>query len=107
MTDQYLIQKDKGDVTSQPPGQLQPFTASFFNMPFIRYSMTRTRLSSDGTNTHIEAEEHRYENGTLDSRYFEGTLAGNPMAMMTRIMEQQMNWFFKSISFFMPKSLKP
>lgn len=97
-----IVEKTKNDVTVQAPHPVQSFVSGFFPLPFIRFSMSRTSMFSDGQNTHIEAEEHRFENGKLDSNYFEGTLAGDYMKQVNALMEQQMSLFFKTFNLFLP-----
>ena len=94
--------RQNDEVTIQDSRDIRTVMPNLFPMPFIRFSMTRTSMFSDGKNTQVEGEEHRFENGRLDSRYFEGILAGDYLKNMTQLMEQQMEWFFKSFSFFLP-----
>lgn len=102
MDKNHVIRPDKGDVMAQDSMDIQTIMQNMFPMPFIRFNVMRTSMAFNGKNTFVEAEEHRFENGKLDSRYFEGILAGDMVKTMTHIMEQQMELFFNSLSLFTP-----
>ncbi len=94
---QHVTPKETETVSPALP--FSPFP-SFF--PFIRFTYSHTTVESDGKTTEIKAEEHRYENGRLESKRFQGEMEGDAMNVFTKIVEQQMTLFMKSFSLFLP-----
>lgn len=100
--DKEITQKPNGEPTVKEATPIQSFVPGFLPLPFIRFSLSSFSMLSDGRNTHIQAEDHRFENGKLDSRHFEGTFAGDYMTQVTRLLEHQMAMFFNAFNMFLP-----
>lgn len=98
----HLIEKEKNSIISTDGTEIRPFFPNVFSLPFIRFSFSQTRISSDGTSTHIEAEEHRFEDGHLYSKQFEGTLAGDFLTPLTQMIEQHMMFMTQAMNLFFP-----
>lgn len=104
--DNHPVKKEANDIMERNneghwPSPFSPFQ-NMFPFPFIHFTFSQTHVSTDGRTTEIKAEEHRYEKGQLQSRRFEGEVAGDVFSTYSQIFEQQMAMFLKSLSIFLP-----
>jgi len=102
--DNHPVKKETNDIVEKNSDGHWPFSPfqNMFPFPFTHFTFSKTHVSTDGRTTEIRAEEHRYEKGQLQSRRFEGELAGDVFSSYYRLFEQQMAMFLKSFSLFLP-----
>jgi hypothetical protein len=105
--DNHPVKKETNDIVERnneghwPSLPFSPFQ-NMFPFPFIHFTFSQTHVRTDGRTTEIKAEEHRYEKGQLQSRRFEGEVAGDIFSSYSKLLEQQMAMFLKSFSLFLP-----
>jgi hypothetical protein len=93
--DNHPVKKETHDIVEKnsegnwPTLPFSPFQ-NMFPFPFIHFTFSQTQVSTDGRTTEIRSEEHRYEKGQLQSRRFEGSVAGDIFSSYSQIFEQQM-----------------